>query len=148
LIEYIGITTRSFKVRFLEHIRELLSGGYQLYDFQKLKKHKQFIVWKGRYGKDVDDISIFLNDYQHFSQIIKQQLREFKIFLIPIDIEKRILERIEGKIYKILRKNNNEQTMAFIKGVKSNPKRKNEKPMKVKIESNIFLSEIPSDFEI
>lgn len=148
LIEYVGITTRNFKDRFVEHIRELLSGGYQLYDFQKLRNRKSFVVWKGRYGKDTDDITVFLNNYQQFSQIIKQQLQELKIFLIPIDTKKRILERIEGKIYQILRKNNDEQIMTFIKGVRSNPRREDEESMKVQIESNALSLEIPNDFEV
>ena len=148
LIEYVGITTRNFKTRFLEHIRELLSGGYQLYDMEKLKNNKEFVVWKGRYGEDPDDIIAFLNNYKYFSQIIRQQLQEFKIFLIPSKVEKRILERIEGKVYEILRKNNNKQIMAFIKGVRCNPRRKNEKLINIQIEPNILLQEVPNNFEV
>ena len=148
LIEYVGITTRDFKTRFLEHISQLLSGGYQLYDMEKLRDNKEFLVWKGKYGEGIDDITVFLNNYQYFSQIIKQQLQEFKIFLIPLTAEKRILERIESKIYEALRENNNEQIMTFIKGVRSNPRRKDEKLINVQIEHNILLPEIPSNFEI
>jgi len=148
LIEYVGITTRRFKDRFLEHIRELLSGGYKLYDFQKLKNNEQFVVWNRRYGKDTDDIAVFLNNYQSFSKIIKQQLQELKIFLIPFNTEKRILERIEGAIYQILIKNNDERVMTFIKGVRSNPTRKDEDSINIMIESNTLSSEIPNEFEI
>jgi len=148
LIEYIGITTRNFKTRFLEHISELLSGGYQLYDIEKLKNNKEFVVWKGRYGDDTDDVTAFLNNYEYFSQIVKKQLQEFKIFLIPLKTEKRILERIEGKIYKILRTNNDERITTFIKGVRSNPRRRNEKLINIKIEPNILSSEIPNNLEV
>ena len=148
LIEYVGITTRNFKTRFLEHISELLSGGYQLYDMKKLRNNKEFVVWKGRYGEDTDDITVFLNNYRYFSQIIKQQLQEFKIFLIPLRAEKRILERIEAKIYEILRENNDKQIMVFIKGVRSNPRRKDEKLINVQIDPNILSPEVPSNLEI
>jgi hypothetical protein len=147
LIEYVGITTRSFKDRFTEHIRELLSGGYQLYDFEKLKEHKQFVVWPGRFSEDKRDITEFLNNYHQFTRIIEQQLREFKIFLIPANEEKRTLERIEGKIYQILIKNNDERIATFIKGVRFSPKHENEEPMKVEIKSNILSPDIPNDFE-
>ena len=148
LIEYVGITTRDFRTRLLEHLRELLSGGYQLYDLQKLENNEPFVVWKGRYGKDVDDNTVFLDNYSYFSRVIKQQLQELKIFLIPLKAEKRILERIEGGIYKILREQNNEQTMVFIKGVRFNPKHKNEKPVTVEVAPNSLLSELPSNLEI
>ena len=148
LIEYVGITTRDFKTRFLEHIPQLLSGGYQLYDMGKLRDDKEFLVWKGKYGENTDDITVFLNNYQYFSQIIKQQLQEFKIFLIPLTAEKRILERIESKIYEVLRENNNKQIMTFIKGVRSNPRRKDEKLINVQMEYNILSPEIPSNFEV
>jgi len=148
LIEYVGITTRDFKTRFLEHISQLLSGGYQLYDIEKLRDNKEFLVWKGKYGENTDDITAFLNNYQYFSQIIKQQLQEFKIFLIPLTSEKRILERIEGKIYKVLRENNNKQIMTFIKGVRSSPRREDEELINVQIEHNILSPEIPSNFEV
>ena len=148
LIEYVGITARDFRTRLLEHLRELLSGGYQLYDLQKLENNEPFVVWKGRYSKDVDDNTAFLDNYSYFSQIIKRQLRELRIFLIPLKTEKRVLERIEGGIYKMLREQNNEQTMVFIKGVKSNPRRRNEKPITVTVAPNSLLSELPSNLEI
>lgn len=148
LIEYIGISTRSFGARFLEHIRELSSGGYQLYDFQRMKDNKEFVVLKGRYGTDTDDITKFLNNYDYYSQIIKKQIHELKIFLIPLDKEKRILERIEARLYQILREKKGEKVMTFIKGVKSYPKRENERSILVKIEPNLLSSEIPTNLEI
>jgi len=148
LIEYIGITKRNYLTRLKEHMKELMSGGYQLYDFKKIREDKEFLVWKGRYGKDVDDITVFLNNYQKFSQVIKKQLSEFKIFLIPLNENRRILERVEGKIYKILKENNNKLTKIFIKGVKSSSRRQNEKLIKIEIKLNKFLLELPNSFEI
>jgi len=148
LIEYIGITTISFGARFLEHIKELCSGGYQLYDFQKMKDNKEFVVFNGRYGTDTDDVTKFLNNYDYYSQIIKKQIHELKIFLIPLDREKRILERIEGRLYQILREKKDEKVMTFIKGVRSNPKRENERSIIVKIEPNLLSSQIPTNLEI
>ena len=148
LIEYVGITTRSFKKRFLEHIRELLSGGYQLYDFKRLLEHKTFVVWKGRYGKGSDDISVFLDNYLYFSKIIENQIKEFKIFLIPLNEDRRILERIEGGIYQILKEKNDKRIMTFIKGVRSSPKRNDEELINFTLTSNALSSEIPDSFKI
>lgn len=148
LIEYIGMTRKSFGDRFLRHMGELCSGGYQLYDFKKMKDNKEFIVFNGRYGTDTDDITKFLNNYDYYSQIIKKHIHELKIFLIPLDREKRILERIEGRLYQILREKKDEKVMTFIKGVKSYPKRENERSIIVKIEPNLLSSEIPTNLEI
>jgi len=148
LIEYVGITTRDFKTRFLEHIRELLSGGYKLYDFQKLKNNESFLTWKGRYDNDNYDIVDFLDNYPYFSDIINKQFQELKIFLIPLSVEKRILERIEGEIYKILRKQNDKRIMTFIKGVKSKPRLNKEQPITVRLESNNLLLNMPNIFEV
>jgi len=148
LIEYIGITTRSFNSRFLEHLQELLSGGYQFYDLQKMRDEKDFVVFKGRYGKETDDISKFLSNYEYYSGLLKEQMQELKIFLMPLDKEKRILERIEGKLYQILRDKKDKRVMKFIKGVRSSPKRDNERPMNVTIEPNLLASQIPSSFEV
>ena len=149
LIEYVGITSRDFKTRFQEHIGELLSGGYQLYDLQKLRDNKPpSILWKGKFCNDKYDITEFLDNYMHHSQLIEQQLQKCRIFLIPLNTEKRILERIEGSIYNILRTQNKEPTMTFIKGVRSSQRYENEEPITVKVESNSLLSEIPSNFKI
>lgn len=149
LIEYIWITTRGFEQRFLEHIRELLSGWYRIYDFEKIKNNEDFVIWKGRYGKNIDDINVFLDNYLSYSQNIHQQLENFKIFLLPLNGEKRTIERIEGKIYQILRKGNNKQTMTFINGVRSCPKRENEESLNFKILNNMLSSsDIPDEFTI
>lgn len=148
LIEYIGITTKGFSKRFLEHIKEWSSGGYKLYDFQKMKDNKEFVVLKGRFGKDKDDISKFLNNYDYYSQIIKELIHELKIFLMPLNKERRILERIEGRLYQILREKKDEKVMTFIKGVRSRPKRENERSIIVIIEPNLLSPEIPTNLEI
>ncbi len=148
LIEYIGTTTRSLCERFLEHIEKYASGGYKLYDFQKMKDNKEFVVLKGRFGKDKYNITKFLNNYDYYSQRIKELIHELKIFLIPLDKEKRILERIEGRLYQILREKKDEKVMAFIEGVRSRPKRENEMSVIVIIEPNLLFPEIPTNLEI
>jgi hypothetical protein len=148
LIEYVGITTRNFNTRFLEHVRELSSGGYKLYDFEKMKNGEEFVVFNGRYGKDADNIVTFLNNYKNYSQIIENHIHELNIFLIPLDKEKRILERIEGKLYQILKEKNDQKIMTFIKGVISKPRYENENPINVKIGENPLSLEIPDNFEI
>ena len=148
LIEYVGITTRSISKRFIEHIEKYSSGGYKLYDFQKMKDNKEFVVLKGRFGKNKYNITKFLNNYDYYSQRIKELIHELKVFLIPLDKEERILERIEGRLYQILREKKDEKVMAFIEGVRSRPKRENERSIIVIIEPNLLSSEIPSNLEI
>jgi hypothetical protein len=147
IIEYVGITTRDFKTRLYEHIYNFLSGRYQLYDLEKLKNCKATVVWKGIYNNPNYDINDFLNNNVYYAKIVKQQLQEYSVFIIALNEDRRILERIEGSLYQILRKQNNGYTLTFLKGVRSIPKRE-ETPINVKVETNSLLSEIPERFEI
>jgi hypothetical protein len=148
LIEYVGITTRSFKGRFLEHMREMLSGGYRLYDYKKLKENKNFVVWNGRYGKNPGSIVEFLNNYKKYFKIIEKQLKEIQIFYISLKVDKRILERVEGKIYQILKASKDKRINTFIEGVRSAPRFKQEKIIKIDLGKNLFIPEIPEELEV
>jgi hypothetical protein len=49
LINYIGITSRTIKIRNREHIRDQLSGMYAIYDSKEAKLGNEKIVWYGKY---------------------------------------------------------------------------------------------------
>lgn len=149
VIEYVGITARKFQQRFLEHIKEILSGGYVLYDLEKMKSvGDDFFVWNGRFGKNREKMSDFFKNYNNLSKVIKKQIEAFEIFTIPLKADKRILEIIEGEFYKVLRKDSNKITKKCLDGVNSSPIREGEKELFVKIENNMFFPEIPDNFTI
>ena len=149
IIEYVGITTkRNYNIRFFEHVREYLSGGYQLHDVRKLLNGKLSVVWNGRFGKNKENITKFLNNYEKFTPIIFKQLKAYKIFLIPIK-NHRIAERIEGAIYDILKNSTDKQVKNFIaEGIRYKVRNKSEKPIIVNIESEVLLLGLPNSFEV
>ncbi|MBU4331631.1 hypothetical protein KKD20_00700, partial [Patescibacteria group bacterium] len=124
LVEYVGITTkRSYEIRFREHIHEILSGGYKLYDLDKLMKDEDFVVWNGRFGKEKGKTIDFLNNYKKFTSFIEKLLKSYKIFFIPTDLDQRTVERIEGAIYEIFKKKNDKKVRQFIEGVRYKARR-------------------------
>ena len=104
------------------------------------------MTWKGIFGREKEDIVKFLNNYANFSKDIKKYIEEARIFLIPLNEDKRMLERIESSIYNYLKIQNDRRVMIFINGVRFNKRRCNEKGINVQIKSDIL--NLPKNFKI
>lgn len=74
----------------------------------------------------------FLNRYFELSPIIYEFLCVFRLFIAPLDLEKRILERIESAIFDNL---NNKQGIigTFLDPVRYRRRRSDEEPIVVKM---------------
>ena len=147
VIEYIGITSRKYSKRFIEHTQEFLSGGYQIFD--NIDAEKRNVLWHGRFGKQKEkDISKFFEKFDKLSPVILAQLNSYKIFTILIE-DKRISERVEGAIYKILYNSSIAKVKKYIdQGIRYKSKRDNEDIIKIKLyPENIFLG-LPNVFEV
>ena len=105
LTYYVGETGRSFAIRFMEHARDLLNGLYRIYDPDEFAEGRKTMVWGGMWKpgrKDPGTMLEFLNRYLEMSQFIYRYLGQFRFFLAPINVEKRIRQRIEAAIAKKL----------------------------------------------
>lgn len=105
LTYFVGETGRSFATRFLEHIRYYLYGFYRVYDPDDFVHGRKTLVWDGMWKPDRKSPEImleFLNRYPELSQLIYRYLGEFRIFLAPIDAQRRVRQRIEAAIAKRL----------------------------------------------
>ncbi|MBS4027074.1 MAG: hypothetical protein KGZ58_00435 [Ignavibacteriales bacterium] len=101
LVNYVGISATSILDRLETHIVHYLSGRYTIYDPEKFQNGiKERIYCPSGRVRD------FLNNNLPLSQIIFPLLKTFKLLIAPVEQEKRILERIESSIIKILRKDN------------------------------------------
>jgi len=101
LTYYVGETGRSFAKRIVEHTRNYLHGLYRVYDPDQFAEGKKKLVWGGMWkpGTKGPDVMLeFLNRYSELSSAIYEFLGQLKIFLAPIEVEKRIRERIEAAI--------------------------------------------------
>ena len=149
LIEYVGITTRSFFERLCEHTREFLSGGYKIYEYEKFIKGVRASLWNGRFGKNKEkDVTKFLTRYGTLTSALLKQLGAYRVFVIPIT-DGRIAERLEGEMYQILKTSKLKQVREFIDNeVQYKVRESNEKPIKVKINSQDTLLGLSSEFSI
>lgn len=101
-----GITTRPLKDRIREHIAAYRDGEYNILDTNYFPMGKREQTWHGiawTPEKDrANQRAIFEIERQKRSGDIEALLLAFRIFLAPLDEEKRILERIETAIIKSL----------------------------------------------
>jgi len=101
LTYYIGETGRSFAERTIEHTRNYLHGLYRVYDPNQFAQGKKKLVWRGMWKPGTKGPHVmldFLSRYPKLSSVIYEFLGQLRIFLAPIEVEKRIRERIEAAI--------------------------------------------------
>jgi len=134
LVYYVGETGRSFYTRFSEHARDCLYGYYRIYDPTSFAKGKKKLVWEGMWKPGTRDrIGEFLNRYLELSPIIYEYLGLFRIFLAPLDVEKRIRQRIENAIASQLLKQKGLISEFQDSDIKYYPRREDEEPILVKM---------------
>jgi len=97
IIEYIGMTTKTFKTRNMEHILNTFSGYYRICDSKMIKEGKIKIIWPGIIRKK-NGLSEFSDNYLKIAPFILKYLQTIEVFVATIKSERRIIERIEGAL--------------------------------------------------
>ena len=101
LTYYVGETGKSFANRFIQHTRDYLSGLYRVYEPHQFAEGKKILVWNGMWKpgtRGPHQMLEFLNRYSKLSPIICEFLGQLRIFVAPLNVEKRIRQRIEAAI--------------------------------------------------
>jgi hypothetical protein len=144
LTYYVGETGRSFTARFTTHTRDYLYGLYRVYDPTQFAQGKKKLVWEGMWQPGTRDrVDEFLNRYLELSPAIYSLLGKLRIFLAPLDAEKRIRQRIEGSIARKLLQHS-DLTRSFLDSdIRYLTKRANEPPVHVTIISNECVLGVP-----
>jgi len=138
LVYYVGETGRSFDERFVEHTQNCLNGLYRIYDPSRFAEGAKVLVWDGMWKKEYSKparMQEFMNRYLELAPVINKYLRQFRIFVAPLDAEERIRQRIEGAIADRLR-----EQLGIIgdfqdSDIRYRSRRDDEKPFSVKIEA-------------
>lgn len=147
IIEYCGITTRSFKTRIEEHMRELLSGQYCLYDFARMRADTPCKVRHGMYGRDKEhSIALFFTQYEEFARYIYDYLTHLQFYLIAAHLDKRTLERVEARIYQLLRESDQSIIPYLLWWVRTNPTKPDETPITLSLANNPRPDLLPDQF--
>jgi hypothetical protein len=108
LVNYVGMTSKSFKQRLIEHIEYYYTGKYTVYD----TKHFTNAELVARYipkGNILD----FASKYREVSTLIDDYLKTLNIFIAPLKMEKIYLKKIESAIILQL-KSYNDITKRFL----------------------------------
>jgi hypothetical protein len=134
LVYYVGETGDSFANRLLQHVQSYLNGFYRIFDPEEFVKGRKVLLWGGMWKTDRREpklISDFIDRQTELAPKILLQLKRFRIFLAPIDEDKRIIERVEAEIARSL--NQQEGLIGGFqdKDVRYRPTRPNEQRFKV-----------------
>lgn len=96
LVYYVGKTNRSFSQRMREHLKEHFAGFYHVNSPTEFKEGKKISLWDGMYlrYKTPDPVN-FVEKYPTISSQIVDLAKIYRFFIAPLEVEGRILERIE-----------------------------------------------------
>jgi len=107
---------------------------------------EKVLIWEGMCKAGTRDrIGEFLNRYAELSSRIYELLGLFKIFIAPVDAERRVRERIEAKIAQELSQQSKAIRTFPNDDIKYKPKRSDESQISVAIcgsESILGLSDV------
>ena len=101
LVYYVGETGSSFANRLLQHVQSYLNGFYRVFDPEAFGKGEKVLIWGGMWKTDRREpklICDFIDRQPELVPKILLLLKQFRIFLAPVNEEKRIIERLEAEI--------------------------------------------------
>ena len=101
LIYSAGLTRRLFCQRFREHTRLYLSGDYTVLDVAQLKNGVRSEIWHG-WGWNAAKRTEFAERRSEIREVARLQLAACLIFVTDVDLQGRVLERLEAAIMNCL----------------------------------------------
>jgi hypothetical protein len=134
LVYYVGETGASFANRLLQHVQNYLNGFYRVFEPSEFSQGKKVLIWGGMWKanrKDPKLISDFLEQQTVLSPKIVKLIEQFRIFLAPIECNKRLRERVESAIAKSLNEKDGLMGDFQDKDVRYRPIRTSEATLKV-----------------
>jgi len=146
-ISYIGQTTRSFYDRTKEHLINQLGGLYNIYDAGDLRQGNLTVLWGGLWGRGRQDkLPEYQRQFLDLAPHVTASLKVQHLFVAPLDIEKRLLNRIEGAIASTIRECA-EASSLLPSGVRYRTRNNAEDPIKVLIEFLHPIQGLPAEME-
>lgn len=146
LIHYVGMTSRKFKERMMEHLKGYLSGEYEINDPEELQKGKRVRVWNGLWrGADVED---FIKQHDVLFPKLLSQIRLYKIYIVQLNCEIRLIERIEAAIANYLYSQDGVVGSFQEPEIRYKKRKENEEPVIVKIKYNSKIIGLPRILEV
>jgi hypothetical protein len=134
LVYYVGETGASFAIRLLQHVQSYLDGFYRVFDPEEFARGRKVLLWGGMWKTDRREpklICDFINGHVELAPKILKFIEQFRIFLAPIEGDKRVRERLEAEIAKSLNQQGHLISSFQDKDVRYRPTRPTEQQFKV-----------------
>jgi hypothetical protein len=151
LIYLTGWTTRPFKKRFKEHIREYRKGTYTIFNCESFRNGKRDEIWHGMWTKKETNTlamkALFESRHQDINPVIEDLLSTFRIFVAPLERERRVLARVEAAIMNLLYSSEEPFSSLPDKGMALAPRWTSERPFLVENKADILFHALPQCFE-
>ncbi len=144
LVYYVGETGRRFSTRMLEHFREHMSGGYHLYEPDRFRRGDKVMLWPGRYDSGSrTTVGEFLERFGGLGGAIEELARMYRFWLAPLDVERRLRERIEAAIAGYLYRQPGVVGEFQDKGIRYRGRREGEEGIEVVLEAEGEILGLP-----
>lgn len=105
-VSYLGEISTSFYKRTKEHIIQTLGGNYQICDSDLMLNGEHRVIWNGLWRKGTrDKLPEFIKNYEEMAPKIKSYLSIQKLFVAPLEVDRRTRQRIEAALAKAIHRN-------------------------------------------
>lgn len=148
LTYYVGETGVSFAYRTMEHVKNTLQGQYSLFEPEEFALGKKILLWNGMWKKRRNDPSTmheFLHKYPEFGPKYFDFLMLMRFFVAPVKSSQRLRQRMEAAIADSLYKQPGIVGAFQDKGIRYLPRRSDEPPVCLRIESPKQIMGLPKE---
>jgi hypothetical protein len=148
-VYYVGQTTKSFGDRHWEHWREYASGAYGIHDADAFYAGTHRLIYRGfNYKRPAHaHIGRFYGSLDDHLIATVRLLRPMRIWLSPFPPERRIQRRVESAVVRALYAQPGPARAFQEPRMRTEPRRPDEVPIRVRVAAPCPLVGIPSELE-
>ncbi len=149
LVYAAGYTTRSFAGRVRAHTKNYLSGRYTILNVGELLQGRRKEIWHGLFYKKAS--ATRLDEYHQRATELearaREQLQTFRIVLLPMVTEERMMRRVEAAVMHALYAAQAALAAIPDRGMSLAPRWKSEAPVRIRLRSGPLLLGLPREFD-
>ena len=147
LIYAAGLTRRPAPRRFREHTHKYMNGEYTVLDIAAVQQGIRKEIWHG-WGYAREHRDEFEERKSIILDAVHKQLAGFRVFVVDVGIEPRILERIEASVMNNLYQQPSPICAIPDKGMQLAPRLDSEEPITIKNDCAAVLHGLSASLRI
>lgn len=149
LVYYVGETGRSFAQRFFEHLQGYLSGLFGFYEPEDFARGQKKLIWEGMWRRGEEHKAAdFLRRYEELAPKIRHFIDVLRFWLLPIDCDRRLRERIEGAIARHLSAQDGVIGQFQDEDIRYRPRWEDEPPIQLSLTLTTRIMGLPSSLTV